>query len=164
MRQRRMVSFRGGQGGSRTTPTGEGSPGSAEGAPSGGMDSCLRRKDGWGVAVWGRPPLDPSIRLSRREGWDLQHAQGERPHLGDGFTPWRIFDRLSAAGMTEGEWGGGCGDLNGLCPVEAGLPLDPSIPLRVSGPTLGMDSGSGAGMTIMQRSHRERCRSLGGLT
>ena len=50
--------------------------------------------------------------------------------------------------------------------------------LRVSGPTLGMDhasahatgalaassTGSGAGMTIMQRAHRERCCSLGGLT
>ena len=48
MRQRRMVSFRGGQGGSRTAPTGGGESGSAGGAPSGGMDSCLRRKDDGG--------------------------------------------------------------------------------------------------------------------
>ena len=74
MQQRRMVSFRGGQGGSRTAPTrrgarlqegwvpasagmtaGGGGPGSAGSAPSGGMVSrlgasatCLRRNDGGG--------------------------------------------------------------------------------------------------------------------
>ena len=67
MRQRRMVSFRGGQGGSRTAPTGEGSPGSARG--------CAFRKDGFlppqerrmGGGSVGPPPLDPS-RASRLSG------------------------------------------------------------------------------------------------
>ena len=74
MRQRRMVSFRGGQGGSRTATTGEESPGSVGGAPSGGMDSCLRRKDGRGMAVWGGPRS-----TLRSASADLQQAQGERP-------------------------------------------------------------------------------------
>ena len=40
------------QGGWRTAPTGKGGTGSAGGAPSGGMGSCLRRNDG-GVGGWG---------------------------------------------------------------------------------------------------------------
>ena len=122
---------------------------------------CAFRRDGFlppqerrmGGGSVGPPPARPF------DPRDLQHAQGERPHLGDGFTP----GHPPALGVGDGvgERGGGCGHLNGLWPD---LPLDPSIPLKVSGPTLGMDSGSGAGMTVMQRAHRERCSSLGGLT
>ena len=56
MRQRRMVSLRGGQGGFANRPYGGGESRLGGGnAPSGGMDFCLRRKDGWEVAVWDRP-------------------------------------------------------------------------------------------------------------
>ena len=136
-----------------------------------------RRMGGGSVGPPPARPFDPPqptysmLRVSGpSQGWI--HGRGASSIGG-----WHACRRLSA-GMTEGEWGGGCGDLNGLCPVEAGLPLDPSIPPKVSGPTLGMDhasahatgalaassTGSGAGMTIMQKAHRERCCSLGGLT
>ena len=56
---------------------GRGVPARRGGAPSGGMDSCLRRKDGWGVAVWGGPRS-----TLRPASADLQQAQGERPLSG----------------------------------------------------------------------------------
>ena len=59
------------------------------GAPSGGMDSCLRRKDGWGVAVWGGPRS-----TLRPASADLQHAQDERPLPG--------MDSGLEGGMTDG--------------------------------------------------------------
>ena len=117
MWQRRMMSFCGGQGSSRTTPTREGSPGSARGAPSGGMGSCLRRNDGWrGVEVGGErdvlaelgsASLDPSM-LQRRT-FSMLRMSGPAPRYGF---------QLSAAGMIrlrrtgsprEGE--GGRGDI-----------------------------------------------------
>ena len=90
MRQRRMVSFRGGQGGSRTAPTGGG-----ESRLGGG---CAFRRDGflppqerrWGVTVWGGPRS-----TLRSASADLQQAQGERPLPKDGF-------RLGGGGMTRG--------------------------------------------------------------
>ena len=62
-----------------------GVPARRGGAPSGGMDSCLRRKDGWrGVggerdvlAELGRLSLDPSTRLPPRRMFHPR--QGERP-------------------------------------------------------------------------------------
>ena len=57
MRQRRMVSFRGGQGGSRTAPTGEGMD-SGSGGP-GSAGGCAFRRDGF------LPPR--GVRL--QEGW-----------------------------------------------------------------------------------------------
>ena len=93
------MSFRGGQGGSRTAPTG-----GRESRLGGG---CAFRRDGflppqerrWGVTVWGGPRS-----TLRSASADLQQAQGERPLTKDGF-------RLSGAGMTGGGGGstGGCG-------------------------------------------------------
>ena len=60
------------------------------GAPSGGMDSCLRRKDGWGMAVWGGPRS-----TLRSASADLQQAQGERPLPG-----------FRLGGRNDGGWGG----------------------------------------------------------
>ena len=62
-----------------------GVPARRGGAPSGGMDSCLRRKDGWrGVggerdvlAELGHLSLDPSTRLPPRRMFHPR--QGERP-------------------------------------------------------------------------------------
>ena len=96
------------------------------GAPSGGMDSCLRRKDGWrGVggerdvlAELGRLSLDPSTRLPPRRMFHLRQGERNSPPLGmdsgsggpgsaggcafrrDGFLP-------PQERRMEGGWGGG---------------------------------------------------------
>ena len=73
---------------------GRGVPARRGGAPSGGMVSCLRRKDGWGVAVWGGPRSTLRLRSGRTEfpasgdGGFL----GTRRICGGGPPPARPFD------------------------------------------------------------------------
>ena len=110
-----------------------GVPARRGGAPSGGMDSCLRRKDGWrGVgderdvlAELGRLSLDPSTRLPPRRMFHPR--QGERPRARrwiPGLGGYRLGGGVrlqegwipASAGKTDGggwRWGWGWGDCGG---------------------------------------------------
>ena len=69
MQQRRMVSFRGGQGGSRTATTGEGSPGSAGGVrlQEGWIPASAGKTDGgWQCGAAPARPFDPPQRTYSR--------------------------------------------------------------------------------------------------
>ena len=55
---------------------GAGSPGSAGGAPSGGMDSCLRRKDGWRGVEDLQATLDKAESLGSKTTMPIMEVPG----------------------------------------------------------------------------------------